>query len=144
LSIGHKLSLKGKVMKRISIFSSIALTSLVVGLVLPLGGCAESQPPVSQADPLKSGPAATKADMEREAAFAKLSADDRVLAEAQGYCVVSGEPLGSMGAPLKVMVKDQTVWICCAGCESAAESGGDETLAKAEEYKTRVQTEAKN
>jgi len=79
---------------------------------------------------------------EYRANLAKLSDEDRRLAEAQGYCVVMGEPLGSMGPPLKVMLKEQAVFICCKGCEKKALSKPDAMLAKAEELKAKVkQTE---
>src|SRR5262245_44436028 len=40
---------------------------------------------------------------------------------AQKTCVVSGKSLGSMGAPIKLTVKDylandQDVYVCCQGC----------------------------
>jgi len=31
-------------------------------------------------------------------------------------CPVSDEMLGSMGAPIKIDVDGQQVWICCEGC----------------------------
>ena len=79
---------------------------------------------------------------EQQANFAKLSDEDRPLAEAQGYCAVAVKPLGSMGPPLKLMVKGQAVYICCKGCEKKAKSNPDQTLAKVEELKARVQTES--
>ena len=32
-------------------------------------------------------------------------------------CVVSGEPLGSMGEPAAIQYEGQTVKFCCSGCE---------------------------
>ncbi len=78
---------------------------------------------------------------EQQASFAKLSAEDRPLAEAQGYCAVTGEPLGSMGPPLKLMVNDQPVFVCCKGCEKKATSHPDQTLAKVAELKAKVKSE---
>jgi YHS domain-containing protein len=43
-------------------------------------------------------------------------ADQKLIIE-QKTCPVSGEPLGSMGAPVKVTAKGRTVFLCCAGCE---------------------------
>ncbi len=77
----------------------------------------------------------------QQANFAKLSAEDRPLAEAQGYCAVTSEPLGSMGAPLKLIVNDQAVFVCCKGCEKKAKSNPEQTLAKAAELKAKVQSE---
>lgn len=51
--------------------------------------------------------------------LAKLSPDDRKLAEEQKICPVTGEPLGSMGVPLKLDVDGRAVLVCCAGCTAA-------------------------
>lgn len=83
-----------------------------------------------------------EAKTDREVAFAKLSAADRPLAEAQGYCAVTGEPLGTMGAPLRVTVKDEAVFVCCEGCEKQARMNPDKTLAKVNELKAKVRLES--
>ncbi len=63
-------------------------------------------------------------------AMAKLSPEDRQEAEAQKFCaVMNTNLLGSMGAPLKLDVKGQPVFVCCAGCKSKAMKNADETLA---------------
>lgn len=41
---------------------------------------------------------------------------DELLIAAQKICPVSGEELGSMGAPLKAKSGDQTIFLCCKGC----------------------------
>lgn len=64
------------------------------------------------------------------AALAKLPAEDRALAEQQKLCPVSGEPLGAMGAPIKIDVKGQPVFICCEGCKKDLLAKPDEYLAK--------------
>jgi YHS domain-containing protein len=48
----------------------------------------------------------------------------------QGVCPVSGEPLGSMGKPVKVTVKGQTVFLCCPSCEEDLRKEPDKFLAK--------------
>ena len=74
---------------------------------------------------------------------AKLSAEDRALVDAQEWCVVSNEEqLGSMGPPVKLMIKGQTVFICCNGCRKKAESNPDRTLAKLEELKAKKKQQA--
>lgn len=108
-------------------------SSLSIGLFL--AGC--GSPPNGT-----SGGSANQRREEQRANLAKLSPDDRSLAEAQGYCAVSGEPLGSMGPPIKVIVKDQPVFVCCQGCERKASSHPDQTLAKVAEFKAKVKTEA--
>lgn len=44
---------------------------------------------------------------------------DRAAAIRQGICAVSGEPLGSMGKPIKLDVQGREVFICCSGCEDS-------------------------
>ena len=64
------------------------------------------------------------------AEMAKLSPEDRKEAEAQKFCVISnGSLLGSMGAPIKLDVNGQSVYVCCAGCKSAAMKDPEKTLA---------------
>lgn len=71
------------------------------------------------------------ADGDVAAAFATLSSADRALAEKQKICPVSGEALGAMGAPIKVDVNGQPVFICCEGCK-------EDLLAKPEEYLAKL------
>jgi hypothetical protein len=69
--------------------------------------------------------------------LAKLSPEDRKIAEAQQKCPIAGEPLGSMGVPVKLMVKGQPVFICCAGCKKAVDKNPDAALAKVEKLKKK-------
>ena len=79
-----------------------------------------------------------------DAALAKLSVEDRKLAEEQRYCAVqSKNRLGSMGPPEKVLVKGQPVFICCEGCRDKALADPDKTLAKAQELKKAAESGAK-
>jgi Cu(I)/Ag(I) efflux system membrane fusion protein len=48
----------------------------------------------------------------------QLSAADRALAAKQKVCPVTGEPLDSMGGPVRVEVAGRVVFVCCAGCEA--------------------------
>ena len=65
-----------------------------------------------------------------QASLAKLSSDDRKLAEAQKFCaIMTTNRLGVMGTPLKVMIKGQPVFLCCRGCQSKALAKPDATLA---------------
>jgi hypothetical protein len=65
--------------------------------------------------------------------LAELSDEDRAAAVEQKICPVSGEPLGSMGTPVKVTVKEREVFLCCAGCEGAITEDPDKYLAKLDE-----------
>ena len=48
--------------------------------------------------------------------LAKLSPEDRALAEKQKTCPVSDEALGSMGVPIKTKIDGKDVLVCCKGC----------------------------
>jgi len=62
--------------------------------------------------------------------FAKLSPEDRAAAERQRICPVTDEPLGSMGVPLKVKVKGQDLFVCCAGCVNSVKNNPEKYLGK--------------
>jgi hypothetical protein len=73
------------------------------------------------------------------ASLAKLSPEDRRLAESQVYCAVDTEsPLGISGPPIKVMIKDQPVFLCCKGCAAEARAHPDQALAMFEKLKARA------
>lgn len=120
------------------VLRAVALGSLL-GMVLGagfLGGCSASKeqsrsasvPPASKPAAAAPSAPATSPGSKPTAADAKpsaradpeglkeLSPEDRVLAEQQALCPVSKEPLGSMGKPVKVVVGNRTVFLCCAGC----------------------------
>jgi hypothetical protein len=56
--------------------------------------------------------------------------NDRKIALEQKLCPISGDHLGSMETPVKVTLKDQAVFLCCAGCKKDAEAKPAEALAK--------------
>ncbi len=67
-------------------------------------------------------------------ALAQLPEADQAAAKAQKTCPVSDEPLGDMGTPIKITVKDSDgkeheVFLCCASCEDAIEDDPDTYLA---------------
>jgi hypothetical protein len=75
-------------------------------------------------------PAATSAADEIRAAMAKLSPEDRKIAEEQQICPVTDAPLGSMDAPFKVTFEDKPVFLCCEGCAPDFQSDPEMYLAK--------------
>jgi hypothetical protein len=82
----------------------------------------------------------TAADADQEAKIKanldKLPAADRPLAEAQKLCPIKADSrLGSMGAPIKLMIEDKPVFICCGGCKEKALAYPKETLATVEKLK---------
>ncbi len=109
------------------------IAATVGGLAFWLVGCTGA--PSSPSADHSTGPSV---DQEQASSLAKLSDEDRLSATAQGFCAVTSEPLGSMGAPLKLSIKDQTIWVCCKGCEKKALANPDQTLAKVAELKAKV------
>lgn len=84
-------------------------------------------------------PSTTRDEEEKiKAHLSKLSPEDRRLAEAQGRCPRTGKRLGSMGKPVKVMLQDQPVFLCCAGCEDEARENPEQTLAKVKALKEKT------
>jgi Cu/Ag efflux protein CusF len=69
--------------------------------------------------------------------LAKLSSGDRQLAATQKYCAVQGKKsrLGSMGTPVKIMIRSQPVFLCCESCIRTAEASPDQTLARLKELR---------
>lgn len=120
----------------------------VAALALFLTGCGSAQNGTPVAAPQVQHAGHNEADdhekAEQQANIAKLSDEDRPLAEAQGYCAVTAQPLGSMGPPIKLVVNEQPVFVCCKGCEKKAKSNPDKTLAKVEELKAKVKSESMN
>lgn len=83
------------------------------------------------------------ADAEINANLSKLSPEDRRLAEAQGYCpVLTDNRLGVMGPPVKIMVGDKPVFLCCKGCRTKALSNPEGTLAVVDQLKAKMAQEA--
>ena len=75
-------------------------------------------------------------DPEVAASLAELSAEDRSLAIAQKFCAVETENLlGKMGAPVKLMIEGEPVFLCCEGCEKEALADPAKTLASAKRLK---------
>jgi hypothetical protein len=105
-----------------------SLIVLFAAIVLAVAGCNETKP---------SGGSAGPTEEKNRANLEKLSPEDQALAEQQKVCPVSDEPLGSMGTPIKLMVKDQPVFICCKSCEKSALKDPDATLAKVKELKEK-------
>jgi hypothetical protein len=65
-----------------------------------------------------------------KAHLAKLSNEDRKLAEAQGFCVVRTDTaLGSMGVPCKLTIEGRPVFLCCEHCQDTALKDPKATLA---------------
>ncbi len=85
----------------------------------------------------KSSATSKTEDDKVRAGMAKLSAADRRLAEAQQFCPIQPDNrLGSMGPPVKIMIQNQPVFLCCAGCRKEALDHPQLTLAGVEKLKS--------
>lgn len=75
-----------------------------------------------------------------KASLAKLPPEDRTQAEAQRFCpVLTTSRLGSMGAPIKLLVAGEPVFVCCAGCKESALKNAEKTLAKVKQLQRVIQ-----
>lgn len=61
---------------------------------------------------------------------APASADDAKLVKKQKICPVTGEPLDSMGGPVRVDLDGRPVFVCCKACEKPLRKNPAEYLAR--------------
>jgi len=107
-----------------TIRSAFAFTAIAITII----GCGQSEP-------AKTGDGI-------EAVRAKLSPEERAAVEAQEWCAVSAdERLGSMGPPIKIELKGQSVFLCCNSCKRKAEADPEKVLAKVAELKAKVSSQ---
>jgi Cu(I)/Ag(I) efflux system membrane fusion protein len=92
----------------------------------------KSPPSPSAAQEKIADVAEPSSEMAAEAAegLKELSPEDRAAAEKQRICPVSGEPLGAMGKPYKIVVDGRTVFLCCPGCEEQFRKDPEKYFAK--------------
>jgi Cu(I)/Ag(I) efflux system membrane fusion protein len=67
----------------------------------------------------------------------QLPEADRKLALAQRICPITGAALGSMGVPVKIMLRDMPVFLCCKGCIGKAKRDPEETSRRLREARGR-------
>jgi outer membrane murein-binding lipoprotein Lpp len=116
------------------------LVAALLGTLVLAGCFSSAEKPAAE----KAKPAAESKDAKIRAAIEELDPEDRKLAEAQQWCAVQNEkPLGTMGKPVKIMFKEQAVFLCCKSCKKEAEANPDKTLAKVEELKAKHSAAAK-
>jgi hypothetical protein len=123
-------------------FNRVYLLSAFLGVLL-LGVAVGLRQ--AAADEKKDADKQKEAEAEIKANLAKLPEKDRKIAEEQKLCPVTDERLGDpeMGVPIKIMVKDQPVFLCCKGCQKKALADPDKTLAKVKELKDKAKKEEK-
>lgn len=78
--------------------------------------------PLSDTEPFRSQIAARQT--------LPATSDEEAQIAFQQICPVTGKRLGSMGSPVKATVDDQTVYLCCAGCEAPLRADPAVYLAK--------------
>lgn len=94
-------------------------------MAVSISGCSKApDPAASQPAPAADGHAMPHAEAPA------LSAEDQALADKQKVCVVGDGPLGSMGHPVKVMIGDRAVFLCCEHCRGPLEKDPAKYLAK--------------
>jgi hypothetical protein len=76
-------------------------------------------------------------DSRFQAMLARLGPEERAIAQAQGYCPVLGNRLGSMGPPVPIVLQGQTVFLCCKMCNKKAKANEKKTLARVAEFNSR-------
>ncbi|HJT77216.1 MAG TPA: hypothetical protein VJ739_08440 [Gemmataceae bacterium] len=123
------------------------LWCMVLFIPLALAGCKDAasdraKPPATDKERVSDKSADKQGqgeDAEIRANLAKLGPEDRKLAEEQKFCVIQKDNrLGAMDVPIKVMVKDRPVFVCCKGCVRRALNNPDQTLTRVEELKAKA------
>jgi hypothetical protein len=119
------------------ITSVSCLMSFVTFLAVAVVGCGNGRSTSSdEPNDAQAAHSDEGADAEVMAALAELPEEDRLAAEAQKYCAVMMESrLGSMGAPYKITIEGQSVFLCCEGCKDTALANSRETLANVKKLK---------
>lgn len=110
------------------------------GYPVPEGGAApgaaaaaeapKTDAPAADAPKADAPQAAVELKAEEIAEIKKLPAEQAELALKQKVCPVSNEPLGSMGAPIKVEAEGKTAFLCCKGCQGDFEKDPKSVLSK--------------
>src|SRR5271154_475125 len=112
---------------------STARLSFVVAaaFIVGLAGCGQEE-----GKPVAAGANGPEAEKQIEANLAKLSPEDRKLAEAQKFCpLMPGVRLGAKGTPRKITSGSDVVFVCCAKCEEVATKDPAYAVAKLKEMK---------
>lgn len=110
-------------MSRLMTLSVLSVAMLWVSGSLGCGGEEAAEKPADM-------PAVDESTSAIEKALASLSAEDRELVVMMEDCPVSGQPLGSMGTPIKITKDGRSLFICCEGCREEAEKKFDDLIAK--------------
>lgn len=117
-------------------FACLLIAPLVVVAASSFLSTAIAQNPPATPKVQQPADPAAQAEKKIAGALATLAPADRKLAEMQRFCaVLEHSRLGSMGAPVKVIIEGKPVFLCCKGCVADATEGGKQTLQKAEKLR---------
>lgn len=120
-----------------------AETRLTAGAASTYFGASGGPQSDHRSSTVSARPSMTRGDDAKfQTVLSKLNPQDRPLVEAQGYCPVLGNRLGSMGAPVPVVLQGQKIFLCCKMCIKKAKANEKKTLAKAAELTARTKTGA--
>lgn len=122
---------------------TIVLSSVAVAaLVIVVAGCGNSESVSAEpaAMPASAGEHAEHEGGDQHAppaelaeyaeVLAELPMEDRMAVYKQKICPVTRQPLGAMGKPLKVTVKDRELFVCCPSCVRKITADPDKYLPK--------------
>lgn len=70
----------------------------------------------------------------RQISVSQATSADQVAIRAQGHCPVMNQALGGHGAPIKITIDGQPLFVCCKGCIRKVEQNPDLYLAKVKGY----------
>ncbi len=122
-------------MVRNAMLTSFILPAILIALTT-VGCTKDAAVPNAQNDLSKASAPNSDKDAEIKSNLARLSDEDRREAEAQKFCVIEqNNRLGEMGAPVKILVEGQPVFLCCGDCKEEAFKDPKATLAKVAELK---------
>jgi hypothetical protein len=96
----------------------VALIAAAMWLTGCGGTSAQTQGEKAKPADQKSPIAAKDAKDKPQVTVVPVSKDDEAAMKEQAVCPVSGDKLGSMGEPVKVMIGDKALFLCCSGCLS--------------------------
>lgn len=135
LEVGQRVVTSGAILVDAETHLNPSIASSYFG-----AGTANAQRGTSSASGASSSPAlsanpasAATADTGDSASDEKLSPADQALVSAQKTCPVTGKRLGSMGTPVRLVVGERVVFVCCSGCETPLREHPDKYLKKSTE-----------
>jgi uncharacterized protein (TIGR02231 family) len=138
LAIKYEFKLELDRQMKISSFQTAGIFGAAPEPASPLLAPGASSNPGANPAPAMRGMSSTMR-AKVKAQLAKLTPQDRRLAEAQVFCAIDQEsPLGSTGPIYKEMIKGQAVFLCCKGCVAEARAHPNEALVQFQKLMARM------